>query len=85
MRAALVMLAGCIGGGAGLDLPVFDVVYLCATDAGPVEVCWDGYRDDLEHSIGGQCEPTPRHLGPCLYSCPPPESGCNSLHGCYCP
>lgn len=83
-----------LGGGAGLDLPGFDVVYECSAIDGTervLELCFDGDATELGEALtdepGGMwtCEPTPRHLGPCLHSCPPPERGCNALAGCYCP
>lgn len=83
------MLAGCtVGGGTGLDLPLFDVVYEC--DIGghhTVEYCWPDGPKTLAADLGDDvsCHPTPRHIGVCLYSCPSPESGCNAYNGCWCP
>lgn len=89
---ALALLVGCIGGGAGIDLPYFDVVYEC-TVAAPgrsvVELCFDQGADELElqlaETYGGtaRCEPTQRHAGPCIYSCEP-HAGCNAYQGCWC-
>jgi hypothetical protein len=47
-------------------------------------VCWNGDVSTLEDDLDATCEPTPRHLGPCIYSCTS-KHGCNALNGCYCP
>lgn len=105
MKASLVVLiaialAGCqscreIGGGAGLDLPYFDVVYECEAVDGTgrvVELCYDGGATELGEALADEpgglwtCEPTPRHFGPCIYCCGPScGRGCNAFQGCYCP
>ncbi len=87
LAAALLSACGLqdLGGGAGLALP--DEVYLCTTATNQVEVCWGRDVTDLEDELRATCEPTPRHLGPCLYCCGPTcgAHGCNALEGCYCP
>jgi hypothetical protein len=78
---AYVWITGCRvidpGDGAA-DAPI-GFVYLCAMDAGQIEVCYDGDPDDI-----GRCRPTPRHAGLCLYHCSGGR-GCNALQGCWCP
>lgn len=97
IATALLALLACglqdVGGGAG-----FDCFGLCgevfACDVGvPLELCWkDGSAAEassvLEQRYGladVPCSPTPRHLGPCLYSCAVGHKGCNALDGCLCP
>lgn len=90
MKVLVTLLAGCIGGGAGLDLPVLDVVYDCRVGEQTFELCWDSGEDSLEDSLSVQfhaavtCGPTQRHLGPCRYHCDG-DSGCNAYGGCHCP
>lgn len=91
--AAIVLLANAcglqeVGGGAGLHLPGLGVVYQCErvaeTPSGLEEWCWPDDVEQLERELGTSCEPTPRHLGPCLYRCPS-ATGCNAFSGCWCP
>ncbi len=93
VTAVLFALAGCgveqdikgIGGGDGFTFwGLTSEVYLCTTAENQYEYCWDGPVEDLEDDLDATCEPTPRHLGACLYSCAPGHSGCNALQGCYC-
>ncbi len=86
MRLLALILAGCTwGGGLGLDLPVFDLVYECR-GAVTVEHCYDGDPRDIEEALGVTCEPTSRHLGPCLWCCGNNCSarGSNALNGSWC-
>ena len=100
LLAAVVLLAGCqscreLGGGTGLDLPWFDVVYECEAADGSgrvLELCFDGEAVELGEALGDEpggmwtCDPTPRHLGPCIHCCGPDcGRGCNALNGCFCP
>lgn len=100
LMLVVLLLTGCDeynpkhwGGGAGLDLPGFGVVYQCAAIDGTervLELCWDGEENELGELLtdepGGMwtCEATPRHLGPCWYHCGEGR-GCNAFAGCYCP
>lgn len=94
MRAILLLvLASCgiqeIGGGLGLDLPGLDVVYECDrcgddSEGELLELCFDGSADELGALVGGTCEPTSRHLGPCIYRCPS-QTGANAKNGSWCP
>jgi hypothetical protein len=84
------LLAGCtdeIAHGTAGWVPIADQVYECAVGDGvTVEVCWAGEGATLARGIGAEeCHNTPRHIGWCLHSCPPPESGCNAFNGCWCP
>jgi hypothetical protein len=93
---ALALLGCSVGAGAGLDLPLFDVVYECEVEIPPeysiadLEYCFDQGQGELEDQLGAehggaaQCWPTHRHAGPCLYRCPS-ATGCNALSGCWCP
>ena len=79
-----------VGGGAGWDLPLLDVVYVCTDDYDrSAELCWDSGADTLAEKLNEigwaltKCVPTPRHLGPCIFSCPSGR-GCNALNGCAC-
>jgi hypothetical protein len=96
--ATLLALAACqdakeLGGGAGLDLPWFDVVYQCDAPKhgdGTYEFCFDDSAAELEQQLAAQgieatCYPTPRHLGPCVYGCEPGHSGNNAYNGSFCP
>ena len=100
MRAAILLaLAGCIGGGAGLDLPFLEVVRECdATtvtvpqELAELELCSDLSDSDLEESLevngyeGATCWPTGRHSGPCQWCCGPDcGRGANALNGSWCP
>lgn len=99
MRLALAaaLLAGCglqdVGGGAGIYLGTGEVFLCAVADSPSVELCWrDDDQTELARSVsdaeGGvlvSCAPTPRHLGPCLYSCDPGHVGCNAYGGCWCP
>lgn len=77
--------------GTGWDLPGLAVVYQCDVGEQQVELCWDDGASSLERSLvehelgdAATCKPTPRHLGPCNYNCPP-TWGCNAFAGCWCP
>ena len=83
-----------ITGGWGLDLPGLGVTYECVIQ-GPgyedtLELCYDEDHLSLSiwESLGREgtvvCKPTQRHAGPCYYHCDG-GSGCNALHGCWCP
>lgn len=96
---AFLSLAACswqdvkeLGGGAGIDLPGLDVVRLCTfPDETSIEVCSDLSDDELEDSMAthgladAMCEDTPRHLGPCRYSCELGAGGSNAHMGMWCP
>lgn len=89
MRFLVALVAACglqdVGGGSGFTLfGIFDEVYQCTSSASVVEVCWDRDVSTLEDDLDATCEPTPRHLGTCIYSCSS-KRGCNALNGCYCP
>jgi hypothetical protein len=87
-RVLVALLAGCgIEDHTTADwVPIADQVYECSVGDTTIEVCWSGDEDTLVAGTGAdECHPTPRHLGWCLHSCPPPESGCNAFNGCYCP
>lgn len=88
VAAVALVLAGCgiEDGTTASWIPVVDQVYECSTDGTTVEVCWAGSEARLVEGLGvDECHPTPRHLGWCLYECPPPESGCNAFNSCWCP
>ncbi len=79
-----------LGGGTGLDLPGLDVVRLCTfPDGTSVELCSDLDDGELEQSMAehglpdAHCAATPRHLGPCRYSCT--GGGANAYNGSWCP
>jgi hypothetical protein len=88
----LVLLLACdpkgLGGGVGLDLPLFDVVYECGVLDAVVELCFEGSAEELERELAPldanvMCWPTERHLGVCVHRCPP-AAGCNATHACWC-
>ena len=96
---AFLSLAACswqdvkeLGGGIGLDLPGLDVVRLCTfPDDTSIEVCSDLSDEELEASLSehwldaASCEETPRHLGPCRFSCELGAWGANAFNGMWCP
>ncbi len=88
-----------VGGGAGINLTWLDglglpfgEVFQCENYVDPpLELCWKTSDSDALASMldevrpgSWSCEATPRHSGPCIYSCSPGHSGCNATSGCFC-
>lgn len=99
LLVAIAAVAACglqdLGAGADFNFDgLTGEVFACEANVGAVrmtfEFCWkDGDASALEDSLdrlydAATCEPTPRHLGPCIYGCSP-HTGCNAINGCWCP